>query len=69
MTRTEKEWMETIRENYQNSTLEDFDTDFYLTDDSLGLIVTTFGDEYVCIEAKLSDLGLEEWSNPNPADR
>lgn len=67
--RTEKEWMETIRENYQDSTLEDFDTDFYLTDDSLGLIVTTFGDEYVCIEAKLSDLGLEEWSNPNPADR
>ncbi len=69
LTEAEKEELDTIREYYQNSALEVFDTDFYLTDDSLGLIVPTFGDEYTCIEANLSDLGLDEWIAANPADK
>ncbi|MCH5270971.1 MAG: hypothetical protein J1E83_09510 [Lachnospiraceae bacterium] len=38
-------------------TLEDYDTysDFYLTDDSFGLI-TSIGTEYTCIEASLEEL-------------
>lgn len=69
LTEAEKEWMDTIREYYQDSALEVFDTDFYLTDDSLGLIVPGFGNEYTCIEANLSDLGLDEWIGANPADK
>ncbi|MDE6063965.1 MAG: hypothetical protein K2G20_05205, partial [Lachnospiraceae bacterium] len=61
MAEADGEWMAEIAEHYQYWELEDFDTNFYLTDDSLGLIVTVFADEYICIEAKLSDLGLEEW--------
>ena len=61
MADTDGELMAVIAEHYQYWELEDFDTEFYLTDDSLGLIVTVFADEYICIEAKLSDLGLEEW--------
>lgn len=57
--------MAKIAEDHQSWELEDFDTHFYLTDDSLGLIATIYGDEYICIEAKLSDLGLEEWIAAN----
>lgn len=69
MAETDGEWMAEIAEHYQYWELEDFDTNFYLTDDSLGLIVTAFADEYICIEAKLIDLGLEEWIATPPADR
>lgn len=65
MAEADVEWIAKIAEEYQYHELEDFDTDFYLTDDSLGLIATIYGDEYICIEAKLSDLGLEEWIAAN----
>lgn len=65
MAEADGEWIAKIAEEYQYHELEDFDTDFYLTDDSLGLIATIYGDEYICIEAKLSDLGLEEWIAAN----
>ncbi len=62
--------MAEIAEHYQYWELEDFDTMFYLTGDSLGLIVTVLGsDEYICIEAKLSDLGLDEWIAASLAER
>lgn len=56
----DREWMEEIEEqHYQYWSLDD--ADFYLTDDSLGLIAPLLADDYICIEAKLSDLGLDEW--------
>lgn len=57
-----QDWILSIKEDYEqwDYTLDSLNSDFYLTGDSLGLI-THQGRYYTCIEAKLADLGLEEW--------
>lgn len=61
---SDQEWMEYIKDYYLEDFdlyhLEDFDDHFYLTEDSLGLCCNPYGC-YTLIEAKLADLGLEEW--------
>lgn len=64
-----QDWILSVKEEYEqwDYTLDSLNSDFYLTGDSLGLI-THLGRYYTCIEAKLTDLGLEEWvKKDNPA--
>lgn len=59
----EQEWMDELikwEKGTAATTLQDYDDDFYLTEDSLGLI-TYASRYYTCIEAKLKDLGLEKF--------
>lgn len=51
-------WEEEVRKDASDDTLNDYNSKFYLTEDSLVLYVY-YWDDYFSIEAKLSDLGLE----------
>lgn len=65
---SEEEWLQHIRDQYRESGLDAFNDSFYLTEDSLGLIVH-WSDYTTCIEAKFADLGLEEWITAPPEDK
>lgn len=64
-----QDWILSVKEDYEqwDYTLDSLDSDFYLTEDSLGLI-THQGRYYTCLEAKLADLGLEEWAKEGMED-
>ncbi len=64
---SEEEWMQHIRDQYDESDLDAFNDCFYLTEDSLGLIV--YWNDYTCIEAKFTDLGLDEWITAPQEDK
>ena len=55
-------WLQNVREQWENydryGSLDALDSDFYLTQDGLGLI-TSFSRSYTLIEAKFADLGVE----------
>lgn len=54
-------WLQDVREQWENDdsdSLDKMDSDFYLTQDGLGLI-TSVSRYYTPIEAKLEDLGVE----------
>lgn len=55
--KSSEEWMTNVREDVADDSLSDFDTYFYITDTSLGL-VTFVSRYYTCIEAEFSDLGI-----------
>lgn len=57
----EQQWMEDLIEAKKNAILSDYDSNFYLTEDSLGLI-TYSGRYYTCMEAKFTDLGLDSFA-------
>lgn len=65
---SEEEWMRHIRDQYHKSDLDTFNDRFYLTGDSLGLIVH-WDDYTTCIEAKFADLGLDEWTTAPQEDK
>ena len=53
-------WIEEMKENYKNTLLSVFESNFYLTDTGLGLITTSmYVDDYICLEADYEDLGIE----------
>lgn len=54
-------WLQDVREqweNYDSDSLDKMDSNFYLTQDCLGLI-TSVSRYYTPIEAKFADLGVE----------
>ena len=57
----EQEWMEELIKEEKDALLSDYDSDFYLTEDKLGLI-TYSSRYYTCIEAKFTDLGIDTFS-------
>lgn len=65
---SDEEQLQSIKDSYLESSLDDFNDMFYLTGDSLGLI-THEGRYYTCIEAKFADLGLDEWITTPQEDK
>lgn len=55
-----EEWIAQKKEAAKGKSLNDYNSDFYLTEDSLGLI-TGSDRSYTSIEAKLKDLGLKKF--------
>ncbi len=57
----EQQWMEDLLKWEKDALLSDYDSNFYFTEDSLGLI-TYSGRYYTCIEAKFAALRLDSFS-------